>query len=68
MRMGSNEGGRKKGKSERKRERKRKKERKKERKQGRRVADGWAGLLMQEPIAIQKCDGRTDQPTRQSVE
>ena len=27
------------------------------------VADGWAGAVMQKPIAIQKCDGRTDGPT-----
>ena len=24
------------------------------------VADGWAGAVTQKPIAIQKCDGRTD--------
>ena len=39
---------------------------------GRTVADGWAGAVMQNPLAIQKCDGRidrrTDQPTRQGVE
>ena len=39
---------------------------------GNTVADGWAGAVMQEPIAIQKCDGRTDgptdRPTRQGVE
>ena len=27
------------------------------------VADGWAGAVMQEPIAIQKCDVRKDGPT-----
>ena len=27
------------------------------------VADGWAGAIMQKPLGIQKCDGRTDQPT-----
>ena len=40
------------------------------------VADGWAGAVMQKPIAIQKCDGwtngqtdrRTDPPTQQGVE
>ena len=38
---------------------------------GRTVADGWAGAVMQKPLAIQKCDGRTnewtDRPTRQGV-
>ena len=24
------------------------------------VADGWAGAVMQKPLGIQKCDGRTD--------
>ena len=24
------------------------------------VADGWAGAIMQKPLGIQKCDGRTD--------
>ena len=24
------------------------------------VADGWAGAVMQKPLAIQKCDRRTD--------
>ena len=24
------------------------------------VADSWAGAVMQKPLAIQKCDGRTD--------
>ena len=36
------------------------------------VADSWAGAVMQKPLGIQKCDGRTDGrtdgPTRQSVE
>ena len=36
------------------------------------VADGWAGALMRKPLAIQKCDGRTDRltdgPIRQGVE
>ena len=36
------------------------------------VADGWAGAVMQKPLGIQKCDGRTDgrtdRPTRQGVE
>ena len=27
------------------------------------VADGWAGAVMQKPLGIQKCDGRTDGPT-----
>ena len=27
------------------------------------VADGWAGGVMQKPLGIQKCDGRTDRPT-----
>ena len=27
------------------------------------VADGWAGAVMQKPIAIQKCDGPTDRRT-----
>ena len=27
------------------------------------VADGWAGAVMRKPIAIQKCDGRTDRRT-----
>ena len=27
------------------------------------VADGWAGAVMRKPLAIQKCDGRTDGPT-----
>ena len=39
---------------------------------GRTVADGWAGAIMQKPLAIQKyygrTDGRTDRPTRQGVE
>ena len=26
------------------------------------VADGWAGAVMQKPLGIQKCDGRTDLP------
>ena len=34
--------------------------------------DGWAGAVMQKPLAIQKCDGRmdgpTNRPTRQGVE
>ena len=30
---------------------------------GRTVADGWAGAVMQKPLAIQKCDWRTDQRT-----
>ena len=30
---------------------------------GRTVADGWAGAVMQKPLAIQKCDGWTDGPT-----
>ena len=24
------------------------------------VVDGWAGAVMQKPLGIQKCDGRTD--------
>ena len=54
-------------KTEREKERKegRQNEWKKRRNQGRihgkPVADGWAGALMRKPIAIQKCDGRTDQ-------
>ena len=44
------------------------------------VADGWAGAVMQKPLAIQKCyggtdrrmdgrtDGPTDGPTQQGVE
>ena len=40
------------------------------------VADGWAGAVMQKPLGIQKCDGRTDgltyrptyRLTRQGVE
>ena len=36
------------------------------------VADGWAGAVMQKPLAIQNCyrrtDGRTDLPTRQGEE
>ena len=32
------------------------------------VADGWAGAVLQKPLGIQKCDGRTDGPTRQGVE
>ena len=36
------------------------------------VADGWAGAVLQKPLGIQKCDGRTDgqtdRPTRQGVE
>ena len=36
------------------------------------VADGWAGAVMRKPLAIQKCDrrtdGPTDRPTRQGVE
>ena len=24
------------------------------------VADGWTGAVMQKPLGIQKCDGRTD--------
>ena len=24
------------------------------------VADSWAGAVMRKPLAIQKCDGRTD--------
>ena len=35
---------------------------------GKTVADGWAGAVMQKPLAIQKCDGLTDRPTRQGVE
>ena len=27
------------------------------------VADGWAGVVMQKPLGIQKCDGRTDGQT-----
>ena len=27
------------------------------------VADGWARAVMQKPLGIQKCDGRTDRPT-----
>ena len=27
------------------------------------VADGWAGAVMRKPLGIQKCDGRTDEPT-----
>ena len=27
------------------------------------VADGWAGAVMQKPLGIQRCDGRTDGPT-----
>ena len=27
------------------------------------VADGWAGAVMQKPLANQKCDLPTDQPT-----
>ena len=38
-----------------------------EKKQGRihgnPVADSWAGAVMQKPLGIQKCDGRTDLPT-----
>ena len=30
---------------------------------GNTVADGWAGAVMQKPLAIQKCDGRMDVPT-----
>ena len=30
---------------------------------GRTVADGWAGAVMQKPLAIQKCDGRTERRT-----
>ena len=33
------------------------------RKHGNSVADGWAGAVMQKPIAIQKCDGLTDRLT-----
>ena len=36
------------------------------------VADGWAGAIMQKPLAIQKCEGSTDlptdRPTQQGVE
>ena len=32
------------------------------------VADGWAGAVMQKPLAIQKCYGWRDGPTRQGVE
>ena len=36
------------------------------------VADDWAGAVMQKPLGIQKCDGRTDGwtdlPTDQGVE
>ena len=32
------------------------------------VADGWAGAVMQKPLRIQKCDGRTDRPTDQTTE
>ena len=39
---------------------------------GNTVADGWAGAVMQKPLAIQKYLGRTDvptyRPTRQGVE
>ena len=39
---------------------------------GNSVADGWAGAVMQEPLAIQKCDRQTDrrtyQPTQQSAD
>ena len=31
------------------------------------VADGWAGAVMQKPLAIKKCDRRTDQLTQQGV-
>ena len=27
------------------------------------VADGWTGAVMQKPLGIQKCDGRTDGQT-----
>ena len=30
---------------------------------GNSVADGWAGAVMRNPLAIQKCDGRTEGPT-----
>ena len=30
---------------------------------GRTFADGWAGAVMQKPITIQKCDGRTNGQT-----
>ena len=30
---------------------------------GNTVADGWAGAVMQKPLAIQNCGGRTDRPT-----
>ena len=30
---------------------------------GNAVADGWAGAVMQKPLGIQKCDGRTYLPT-----
>ena len=32
------------------------------------VADGWAGAVMRKPLAIQKCDRPTFQPTQQGVE
>ena len=32
------------------------------------ATDGWAGAVMQKPLAVQKCDGRGDRPTRQGVE
>ena len=30
---------------------------------GKTVADGWTGAVMQKPLAIQKCDWRTDRRT-----
>ena len=35
---------------------------------GKTVADGWAGAVMQKPLAIQKCDGLSYGPTRKGVE
>ena len=35
---------------------------------GNTVTDGVAGAVMRKPLAIQKCYGRTDGPTRQGVE
>ena len=32
------------------------------------VADGWAGAVMQKPLGIQKCDGRTDRRTDQPTD
>ena len=38
------------------------------RQHGRTVAVGWAGAVLQKPLAIQKCDRPTDRPMDQGVE